>query len=689
MNTDGKKREVIDLNGRGEQAELRFFIFFMPVWLLIFPHLALLQVKLALPLFIGSIFCFYNFRRLTRNRLVFEDQSLCLPGVTPTSYSFSEVETLTLQDNQLIFKGVGAGARFERKVNIAGLSQENARRLWSLISRSLKGTKITREVRERLTSQRQEEPQAQIAASERDIKILLDLSRSRERDSLLDYGENYWNTFFRSWPVIWFSLAFVLYAAALVFILSQGHNHWTANDLAYFLQYFLGKIILSTLSVPVLVQFQRVMIFIFANGFGCAGFLLLFSYLLHYLIRKSTAIDRVFIDYLGVTSQARTPTGIIPVAFIPWKKIKAIRVKQKSGGSIIEMVSERAVIEIPARAIPRNVDREALQEALQYWAKSARVEPKVLEVLSPRESTYTDLWLSSLASAPKLNELTALEPGSSLSDHPYRVDKILASGGQGISYLASRIEKEEAEQSGAVKVNLTQLFVLKETILPVYVNESARKKALSRFEQAAEILKGLEHENVVKLVEYFTEAQRAYLVLEYIEGESLEDNVAKGGPWQESRVKAIALKLLAILEYLHGRTPPVVHRDFTPDNLILTGAEVKLIDFGVAIVEEENEASHLLINSMVGKRGYMPKEQFRGKATPRSDIWALGACLYFLLTGEPPEPLSEAHPKLKRLTVSDGFDAIIARATKEEEADRYQSAGEMAEDIIALDGDHE
>src|SRR5262249_50363420 len=135
----------------------------------------------------------------------------------------------------------------------------------------------------------------------------------------------------------------------------------------------------------------------------------------------------------------------------------------------------------------------------------------------------------------------------------------------------------------------------------------------------------------------------------------------------------LALQMCEVLKHLHSMSPPMVHQDFTPDNLLLAqGNILKLVDFNVA-KERENSKTALV----VGKHGYMPPEQFRGKACPQSDIYALGATLHFLLTGCDPEPLSCLHPAEHNELIDQHVDQIVARATALELDDRYASVVEL------------
>src|SRR5262249_46009135 len=145
------------------------------------------------------------------------------------------------------------------------------------------------------------------------------------------------------------------------------------------------------------------------------------------------------------------------------------------------------------------------------------------------------------------------------------------------------------------------------------------KKVLDHIQRQAELLKRIEHPQIVKLVDLFVEDQRAYLVLEHIPGESLRELVDREGPLPEEAVISLGIQMCDLLAHLHCQSPPVIHRDFTPENLIHTKEEqIKLIDFNVA-QQMESKATR----TVVGKHSYIPPEQFRGKASTQSDIYAM------------------------------------------------------------------
>src|SRR5262249_14994821 len=152
-------------------------------------------------------------------------------------------------------------------------------------------------------------------------------------------------------------------------------------------------------------------------------------------------------------------------------------------------------------------------------------------------------------------------------------------------------------------------------------------------------------------------------------GESLRSLVESKGSLPEDRITPLAVQLCNILEHLHQQTPSVIHRDFTPENIIVgVDGIVRLIDFNVAQQRESTST-----RTVVGKHAYIPPEQFRGKAPTQSDIYALGGTLHFMATGIDPEPITPSHPKELNPKVSTRFDTIVCHATQISTSDRYTS----------------
>jgi serine/threonine-protein kinase len=273
--------------------------------------------------------------------------------------------------------------------------------------------------------------------------------------------------------------------------------------------------------------------------------------------------------------------------------------------------------------------------------------------------------MQALSAPPKRERLTPLPDGTQLQSGRFVALEQLGVGGQGTAYLSRETETGN-------------IVVLKEFILPVYVDVNVRRQALERMQNEAAMLRRLDNERVVRLIDFFIEDHRGYLVLECIDGFSLRKLVDEQGCMKESQVRELAAQMCEMLKYLHNLTPPVVHRDFTPDNLILgSDGVLKIVDFNVAQQTESTATG-----TVVGKQAYLPPEQFRGRPVAQSDIYAMGATLYFLLLGNDPEPITCSHPILKDENISQALDSLVAKATALDLAKRYQRIEDLEADLI-------
>ncbi len=354
---------------------------------------------------------------------------------------------------------------------------------------------------------------------------------------------------------------------------------------------------------------------------------------------------------------------------LPWEEIGHIKVERPKGKTsaasdrlVFERIAGKPLI-LKLAAMPSADDREKLLGAIDRFAPEISREAAIEETLRrPAQQNYTELWLQALAAPPKRERLKPLTSYAQLSDGRYLVRRQLGVGGQGFAYLALDQRKDKE-------------VVLKEFVLPVFVDINARRQALESFEKEAKLMTSLDHLQVVKLEGFFVEDHRAYLVLEHIDGENLRQIVQRDGPMSEERIKELAAQMCTILTYLHGLSPPLVHRDFTPDNLILNkDGTLKLIDFNVA-----QQVEYATTGTVVGKQAYLPPEQFRGQAVPASDLYAFGATLYFLAGGKDPTPISVARPIKDGLQVSPELDHLISDLTQMEPEARPTNAQAVAE----------
>lgn len=317
---------------------------------------------------------------------------------------------------------------------------------------------------------------------------------------------------------------------------------------------------------------------------------------------------------------------------------------------------------------------DKLLRCLKERAPWVSIDPALIEIWEPAiADSHTELWLKSLSTAPGEEHLMPLFPGATVRGR-YLILNRLGVGGQGTAYLVQDEQSHSSERK--------DLVVLKETIFPVYVDARIRQEARQRFDRESELLRRLSHPQIVRFLDAFVEAHRGYLIIEYIEGDTLRRLVKNQGPLAADEAVELALQMCEILSYLHSLEPPVVHRDFTPENLMLNKDGVlKLLDFNVAREMESTRTS-----TVVGKQAYIPPEQFRAQPECRSDIYAMGATLFFLLTGTDPEPICESHPRDLLPDLSPDLDAIVARCTVPEADKRYANAEQIVDALRSIGG---
>lgn len=207
-----------------------------------------------------------------------------------------------------------------------------------------------------------------------------------------------------------------------------------------------------------------------------------------------------------------------------------------------------------------------------------------------------------------------IENGTLLQDR-YLIEKKIGSGGMGAVYLA-------------VDRRFDNHVAIKET----FYKEDEFADA---FEREARLLNGLQHQVLPHVTDYFAENDGYFLVMQYIEGEDLSDILKHEGGFSVADVLRWTDNLLDALDYLHSQEPPVIHRDIKPHNLKLTPrGGIMLLDFGLAKVNQKDATE---ISVFGYSRTYSPLEQIQGTGTDvRSDIFALGATVFHLLTGAPP-----------------------------------------------------
>lgn len=237
-----------------------------------------------------------------------------------------------------------------------------------------------------------------------------------------------------------------------------------------------------------------------------------------------------------------------------------------------------------------------------------------------------------------------------------------------------------------------RLCAIKEMIPPTSYTPQSLAQARQQFQVEAQILAKLDHPNLPKVSDYFTEGGRDYLVMDFVEGRDLEEIMDQTpGFLPEGEVVHWAGQICDALEYLHSRKPkPVIHRDIKPANVKLTPEKVaKLVDFGTAKLYDAGQRTVDVIRGF-GTPGYAPLEQYgQGRTDARTDIYALGATLYHLLTGQLPTEIVERTqgkplPSIRSINpqVSRRVEDAVLKAMSPKLADRFQSAAEFKRAVM-------
>ena len=298
--------------------------------------------------------------------------------------------------------------------------------------------------------------------------------------------------------------------------------------------------------------------------------------------------------------------------------------------------------------------------------------------------------------------MVGLKQGSTLKSGKYKIIKILGQGSFGITYLAqTRISMDGQLGKMDVNVNVT----IKEFFMSDLNSRSSDgtnvertsstlvKNYLNKFRREAENLAKLHHSNIVKVLEVFDENNTTYYVMEYVDGETIDEYIKSKGNLSESESLNITQDVCAALSYMHEHK--MLHLDLKPKNIMRNSeGHIFLIDFGLAKQYTEDGEPESSTSLGLGTPGYAPIEQAHykndGSFPVTLDIYALGASLYKMLTGKtPPDSslvLNDGLPlsQMKSAGVSEGTIAIVEKAMAPMKKERYQSMKAFSKAIIDL-----
>ncbi|MDE3228646.1 MAG: serine/threonine protein kinase, partial [Chloroflexota bacterium] len=273
---------------------------------------------------------------------------------------------------------------------------------------------------------------------------------------------------------------------------------------------------------------------------------------------------------------------------------------------------------------------------------------------------------------------TGLLPAQHMIARRYAVVRKIAQGGQSAVYQVHDTYDNNAERA------------IKE-MSESQIDPDKRQQAINDFIRESRMLQTLNYPALAKVYDLFIdENNKYYLVMEFVPGHNLEDELVlyrrAALDWED--VTRWAIILTDTLSYLHSRTPPIIYRDLKPANvMLLPDGGVKLIDFGIA---RWLHPMRMQDTMQLGTDGYAPLEQYSSRSEPRSDLYALGASLYHLLTGRVPEPapMRMAGHNLKTIRefnprTPEVVEQVINKAMSLHPQDRYRDAERMREALEA------
>ena len=267
-----------------------------------------------------------------------------------------------------------------------------------------------------------------------------------------------------------------------------------------------------------------------------------------------------------------------------------------------------------------------------------------------------------------------LQPGVILINR-YSIQSVVGVGGMGAVYSARDLHFPNVVKRVAVK-----------EMINIVRDPNIRDTIVRNFEREANILATLDHPSIPRIYDYFSDDDRSYLIIEFIDGKNLEAILLESKEFlPEAQVVNWAIELCDVISYLHGNKPePIIFRDIKPSNIMINQqGHVLLVDFGIAKTFQTGQKG-----TMIGTEGYSPPEQYKGEATQLADIYALGATLHHLLTKRDPRmepPFSFEERKIRGINpyISSELEAVISTALRYDPTERFPSAELMKEALIA------
>lgn len=384
--------------------------------------------------------------------------------------------------------------------------------------------------------------------------------------------------------------------------------------------------------------------------------------------------NQLFVTNAGITFQPLFAATLKMKRRRPWDELKRVFISGNEGQETLSLLYSDGGSAALSLACFQEKDLEQFLMAVEAFARKAEIDSEVRNYQTNLQNktkgllgvSYTQLWDDELSRRFHSTSFVPLEPDATLRQGKLKIVRQLAFGGFSAIYLA--------------QMDGLDLVVLKEAVVPASADPQTKEQAIRYLEKESSMLCALSHPSIAVVKDFFVEDERHYLLLEYINGADLRQYVKQNGAVPTAQVLSWAIEMAEILSYLHGQNPPIIHRDLTPDNIVLQNdGRIKLIDFGAA-----NEFLGTATGTLIGKQAYIAPEQLRGKATLASDLYSLGGTMHYLLTASEPVPLSPSRPIDHNPQIDKTLSQLVEKLTAYEEGDRFADANVLKEELVAI-----
>lgn len=392
--------------------------------------------------------------------------------------------------------------------------------------------------------------------------------------------------------------------------------------------------------------------------------------------------------YMGVTPQKVLEIELseIPARRGEWKLLAKL---SRDGSYFFDPVQGRMAkkfalsgIRIPLPLFAFSSDLNKLIDYCRLKCGEEIVDDQSLALLGAESGNYSDnndsseiesytcLWLQELNTKNSHDLRRQLPIGTKLQDGTFEIADVLGAGGFSVVYRANEL---------AGSNNQVTPVAIKEILCNFGGTKQSVENNLKQILTEVSLLRSLNHPHIVRYKSFFVEGTRLYVVMDLINGVNLRQYTDQNAPLAEAELLALAKQCSSILAYLHGRSKPLLHRDFTPDNLMLEDGVVKVVDFNISQSALANTS-----NTVMGKHCFMAPEQFCGDSSAASDLYQLGTTIYYLATGLDPEPLTPCEIQRHRPEISDKLNQLVRALTERDPSKRPPSAMDVTQRIEAI-----